>query len=397
MRKLCLTVIGFYMMMLSAFSQEKKPDSSYHTRKLKIDEINILGSYYSQDGDNAAVLGGRGSQKLTNIANTMDIRLTKYDRKDRKNIFDIDLGIDSYTSASSDSIDPKTMSSASANDTRYYPSLSWSRENEVAGTTIGAGVSTSFEYDYNSYGFNVNVGKKTKDRSGEFTAKLQAYLDKVLMILPIELRGLGRYQDGGYKKRNSFSSSFTYSQIVNERLQLMLLLDLVYQQGYLGLPFNRVYFNDNSVNVEQLPDKRFKLPIGIRANYFAGDKIILRGYYRYYIDDWGLNAHTAELEMPVKITPFFSVSPFYRFYVQNGTKYFAPYKTHTDADDFYTSNYDLSSFTSHFLGAGVRMTPPNGIFGLTRWSMVEMRYGYYKRNNSLSSHVVSAHLRFRKD
>src|SRR5205085_9969334 len=128
------------------------------------------------------------------------------------------------------------------------------------------------------------------------------------------------------KSRNSFSTSFSYSQIINKNLQIMFLLDLVYQKGYLGLPFHRVYFqNENQPHVENLPDSRFKLPLGFRANYFAGDKVIIRTFYRYYHDDWGLNAHTFELETPVKVTPFFSITPFYRYYNQGAVNYFAPY------------------------------------------------------------------------
>src|SRR5207342_2358392 len=97
---------------------------------------------------------------------------------------------------------------------------------------------------------------------------------------------------------------------------ILFLVDFVYQQGHLGLPFHRVYFDDFTVHSEHLPSSRFKIPLGFRANYFLGDRIIFRTYYRYYHDDWGLNAHTAEIETPIKITPFFSISPFYRYYTQ---------------------------------------------------------------------------------
>jgi hypothetical protein len=36
----------------------------------------------------------------------------------------------------------------------------------------------------------------------------------------------------------------------------------------------------------------------------------------------------------VKISPFVSVSPFYRYYSQTAAKYFAPYQQHTAFDDF---------------------------------------------------------------
>lgn len=182
---------------------------------------------------------------------------------------------------------------------------------------------------------------------GEFTAKFQAFLDQVKLIAPIELRTSEGYGTSG---RNTYALSLAYSQIINQNFQIEVLGDAVQQTGYLSLPFHRVYFNDNSVHQEALPDKRFKIPIGLRANYFLGDKVILRAYYRYYTDDWGLKSNTFSLETPVKISPFISVSPFYRYYSQTATKYFAPYQQHTAFDDFYTSNYDLSKLTATFTG-----------------------------------------------
>src|SRR6185436_11610622 len=271
------------------------------------------------------------------------------------------------------------------------------RENEKRGTTFGAGASFSTEYDYNSFGGDISFAQKTKNRNGEFFIKLQAYLDQVLLIYPVELRigSTDFYNDSyGTDSRNSFSVSASYSQIINQRFQLMFLADVVKQSGFLGLPFHRVYFTDNSVHVENLPNSRLKIPLGLRASYFLGDKIILRAFYRYYQDDWNLKSHTINLETPVKINPFFSFTPFYRFYNQTAIKYFAPFSEHMETDQYYTSNFDLSSFNSNFLGAGIRLTPLNGVFGYKHFNMVEIRYGFYKRSNGLQSNIVSVNLKF---
>jgi len=122
--------------------------------------------------------------------------------------------------------------------------------------------------------------------------------------------------------------------------------------------------------------------------------VILRTYYRYYMDNWGVRSHTASLEVPVKITPFFSVSPFYRYYVQTAADYFAPYAQHLKTDPYFTSNYSLSAFSSNFFGAGVRLAPPKGIFG-THLSSLEVRYGHYTQTTDLISNVISLHLQFR--
>jgi len=399
MKRICLSVVGMVLVLFSSFAQDPVKDSSqYKSRKLTFEEANLVSSYYHQDGNNSAVTGGIGSEKLSDLSNSFDVKFSKWDRKSRKHSFGLEIGIDHYTSASSDKIDPQTISSASHADTRIYPSATWSRENEKKGTTIGAGLSFSTEFDYQSFGANVRFAQKTKNRNGEFSASLQAYLDQVSIILPVELRTGGMSDDENdypSKARNSLSGSFSYSQIINQRLQIMFLLDLIYQNGYLGLPFHRVYFNDNSLHVENLPDTRLKIPIGFRANYFAGDKVIIRSFYRYYHDDWGLNAHTAELEIPVKVTPFLSISPFYRYYSQSAVDYFSPFKIHTSADQYYTSNYDLSKFNSNFFGAGVRIAPPKGVFGLDHFSTLELRYGHYTKTTGMNANILSLNLGFK--
>ena len=396
MKKLLLTAMAA-MALITANAQTNLPDTGFKPRKLKLDEINFISSYYQQDGDNAAVTGGTGSEKLTDIANNFELKFIRYDKKLRKHNLGFELGIDHYTSASSDKVDLKANSSASHADNRIYPALTWSMENEKKGSSISAGVSSSFEYDYTSFGGHIGVAQKTKNRMGEFAARVQVYIDQLRMIAPIELRTSADPEEehGGIEGRNTYAASVSYSQIVNKNLQMLFLADVVQQQGYLSLPFHRVYFNDASVHQEKLPDSRFKIPLGVRANYFIGDKLIIRSYYRYYRDDWGLNAHTASLEIPYKFSPFFSVSPFYRFYAQSAIDYFKPYKAHDASEEFFTSNYDLSKFSSHFFGAGIRLSPEKGILGIRRINLLELRLAHYLRSTGLNANIVSLHIRFK--
>lgn len=406
MRKICLSVAGIFLTFFASFAQSAPKDTSeYKSRKLTFEEANLVSSYYHQDGNNSAVTGGLGTEKLTDLANTIDVKFTKWGKKGLKHSFDFEIGVDHYTSASSDKIDPRTISSASHADTRIYPSANWSAENSKKGSTFGAGLSASTEFDYQSFGLNVNFSQKTKNRNGEFTAKVQGYLDHLKYILPVELRaGTSQQGSGGRegeddypsKSRNSFSGSLSYSQIINKQLQIMFIADLIYQQGYLGLPFHRVYFPGvTAPKVETLPDTRLKIPLGFRANYFIGDKVVLRTFYRYYHDSWGLSGHTVQLETSVKVNPFFSVTPFYRYYTQSAVDYFAPINTHSLSDQYYTSNYDLSKFNSNFYGLGVRLNPPKGVFGMQRLNMLELRYGHYTKTTGMSSDIISLNLKFK--
>jgi hypothetical protein len=391
MLRIPVTILALYASILSAFSQGGDT-TQYENRKLKVDEVNFVSSYYRQDGNNAAVTGGVGSEKLTDFATTIDVHLLKTDRKQRVNSYTIELGIDTYTSASSDKIDPATVSSASSGDQRIYPSVSWSRINQSKGSTIGANFSVSSEYDYFSLGGGINAFKDSKDKSRQVGIRLQTFQDVVTLIYPIEQRA-GR--KGGTEGRNTYSATVSYSQIVNRRLQLLFLLDLAYQEGFLSLPFNRIYFNDNTVGIENLPGSRFKVPASVRMNYFLGDRLIIRAFYRYYQDDWGLKSNTAEIETPIKITPFFSISPFYRYYNQSAVDYFGAYKQHTLAETHYTSDYDLSKFDSHFFGTGIRFNSADGILGIGKFNTIEIRYGHYTRQTGLVSNIVSVHAKFK--
>jgi hypothetical protein len=405
MKKICLVVIGLYLNLLSVFSQSTTSTDStqYKSRKLKLDEINLVNSYYHQDGNNSAVTGGIGTQLLSDYANDIELNLTGYNKYHHKKDLDIDIGIDYYTSASSDKIDSSTISSASSRDLHFYPTVTRTITDEQKGNKSELTASFSTEADYVSFGFGAGFAKKSKDKSREFEAKATIYLDQVKLILPIELRdsstgGLPAYHfhDYPWTHRNTFSTSFTLSQIVNDRLQLLFLMDAAYQQGFLSLPFHRIYFKDSTEKIEHLPSERLKLPIGVRANYFLGDKIIIRSYYRFYVDDWGLIAHTIDNEVAIKITPFFSVAPFYRYYTQTAINWFAPKRMHATTDKYYSSDYDLAAFNSNFFGVGFRISPPKGVFGKKHWDMLEIRYGHYKKNIDFHSDVISINLKFKR-
>lgn len=401
MKKICLTLVGIYMMMLHAFAQynQDKDTSFYISKPLKVNEINLVSSYYKQDGDHSAVTGGIGTEKVTDLANGLDVKLVGYDDQNRKHTLTADLGIDHHSSASSAFVN-KTGASKTGG-TRIYPSLNWTVENEKKRTGVGLGIYYSTEYNYKSFGLDAEFSKKTKN-NGEFNAKLTGYFDRVKLIYPSEfVQDVTVTSASGEASKNRIPSkprttgtlSLSFSQVINERLEAVILADGVYQNGYLGLPFHRVYFQDGSDAIEKLPSNRLKLPVGLRLNYFLGDKIILRSYYRYYVDSWGLQSHTASLEVPVKITPFVSVAPFYRYYTQTAVKYFAPYESHVPSDQYYTSNYALSAFNSQFYGVNFRIAPPKGI--LKGLNALELRYGHYTQTTDLVSDVISINFKFK--
>jgi len=283
MKKIFLSVIGFSIICrLSAYSQttqdtvSKKPahnvsatpkqDSThFNPRRLRIDEINFVSSYYHQNGDHSAVTGGIGTERVTDIANGLDLNLVWQNHNLNKNTLAVGLGFDYHTAASQAYVSATGASSPSG--TRLYPSLDWTVENAKSGNTFGIGAYYSGEYNYQSLGADVHFSVKTADKMGEFSAKLQGYFDQVKLIIPSELdpqtaidsalgNGDHRKRNFGSSPRETYNASFSWSQIINDRMQIAFLMDVVGQNGYLGLPFHRVYFNTGKDTIEKLPSWR---------------------------------------------------------------------------------------------------------------------------------------------
>ena len=403
-------VLLIILFSATVFAQDST--STYKKRVLETSEVDILASYYSQDGDNAAVSGGIGTEKLTDFTPTIVVSIPLND----DDVLTIDAGVSAYTSASSSNIDPfdsdspadpyVASSGASASDLWAGGNVSYSHSSDDRNDIVSAKISVSSEYDYFSFGFGGSYTKLFNEKNTELSVHANVYLDTWKLLYPIELRESSTFNGLDKKNRNSYSIGFGFSQILSKSLQGSLSLDLVQQQGLLSTPFQRVYFSDLpdrflenfqlADDIERLPETRFKTAIGGRMNYFINEMFVLRTYYRYYFDDWGITSHTASVEIPIKITDKFTLYPSYRFYNQTAADYFYPYEVALSTDEFYTSDYDLSEFSANQYGFGIGYTDIFAKLKLAKFGLksVDLKYDYYKRDTGLHYSLISAGFKF---
>jgi hypothetical protein len=74
MKKISLTVIGLYLFFIHSFAQVTEHyNTNFKSKKLKLEEVNLVTSYYSQDGNHSAVTGGIGTEKLNDFANLLEL------------------------------------------------------------------------------------------------------------------------------------------------------------------------------------------------------------------------------------------------------------------------------------------------------------------------------------
>ncbi|MFA5298539.1 MAG: DUF3570 domain-containing protein [Lutibacter sp.] len=449
----------------------------YKKRVLENAEVDIISSFYSQNGDNASVTGGIGNEELTDLASNIVISIPLNDN----DVLTIDGTISAYTSASSSNLNPFDVgmggegdnnstsynansvgspwiesSGASRSDVWSNGNLGYSHSSDNRNLIVGANLSFAKEFDYSSLGFGGSFTKLFNEKNTEIDLKANVYLDTWSPRYPHEIISYlqaGQSLNAGFFRnapildqngtvinkngtavwsplnttlvdntsRNTYSVSLSFSQIISKRAQFSVFLDVVQQDGWLANPMQRVYFADRpnyyignassianytsktntdvfqlADDIERLPDTRLKIPVGARFNYYINEYVTLRTYYRYYFDDWGISSHTADIELPIKISDKFTIYPTYRYYTQTAADYFAPYEQHLSTDAFYTSDYDLSKFNANQYGFGISYTD---IFTKRHiWKLglknIDLKYSNYKRNTGLTAGIISAGFKF---
>jgi hypothetical protein len=435
----------------------------YKKRVLETTEVDFLSSYYVQNGDNASVTGGIGNEHLTDFASsiivslplnaddvlTIDAGFSAYSSASSSNTDPFDGNRASGVTGS-----PWVASSgASQSDVWSTINADYSHSSDDRNFIWNANVSLATEYDYFSLGFGGGILKQFNEKNTSFGINTKVYLDTWSPIYPIELRSFndGNLNQGFFnnvtildqngdvstewnplngfdgiqdKSRNTYSATLSFSQILSRNAQVSFFVDLVKQEGWLGNPLQRVYFGDvdnyyvgNASNIpnytsstntdvfqladdiERLPRTRVKTPIGMRFNYYINEIFVLRTYYRYYFDDWGVTSHTASIEVPIKISDKFTLYPSYRYYTQTAADYFAPYEENLSTNEFYTSDYDLSEYSANQFGFGVNYTDIFAKGHIWKFGLksIDLKFYKYDRNTSFTSSIVSAGFKFVMD
>jgi len=336
-------------------------DTLSEKKKLDPIKVNFLASYYEQDGIHSPVTGGIGDEELTDYVG----KIAVYIPITQKVSITMMGGIDSYTSASTDNINNEhdlltTETSASYKDKRKYGDLGFQLTSKSKRTIATANVGFSREWDVESINFKSSITRLSKNKNSSFKLSAMYYKDDWEMIYPFELRPTVVEPLDNVKQL--FGVAANIAQVINKKFKASITIEPIFQSGLLSTPFHRVYFTDTTHDIERLPTTRFKLPIGIHASHYLNDWSILRFYYRFYTDDFGINAHTINLEVPIKVKSIFVLSPYYRFHKQTESWYFEPFAMHDFNNDFFTSDYDLSNFTAHKIGLGIKYSPVFGFF-----------------------------------
>lgn len=353
-------------------------------------QVDIVYNHYLQDGNQSAVTGGVGTERLTVYGPS--VQLTQ---NTRSGTFAMTLGSDIISSASTDNIDA-IESSASRLDARSYGSFDYVHQFSKNNIEVSGGIAASIESDYYSESFQLGVGGQSKNKMIRWNVGFQ-YLDDDLrwgrldsgseplqLIYPGELRNTEWHE--GYKRYSSYVT-LGVSQVLNQKNILAFSAKLGRQKGLLSTPFHRTFFTDGSRRVENLPDERNKITIGAQLNSFLSGTWVFRNAINVYGDSFDILAIWVQPEVIYKQNVRWHYLFNTRLYHQQGSTYFKPFGEHELSAFFYTSDFDLSEFSSLSIGGGfVHNFPSKGFDG---YKKIALNYNIYLRNDGLKAHVIS--------
>ena len=209
-------------------------------------------------------------------------------------------------------------------------------------TTMRVGYTSSEESDYDAATYNFSV---SQDMFGALTTLTLSY------ALGDDL--VGKSNDPTFERQlDKQIYGIGLTQILTKNLISTVNFETMTDEGYLNNPYRSVRYFDSgsalgySYEGELYPNTRTSNALGIRARYFLPYRAAVEGEYRYFIDTWDVEGHTASLTY---IHPWkdFTFTGKFRYHDQTGAHFYSDLFSRSEATNFRGRDKELSPLTSY--------------------------------------------------
>ena len=244
--------------------------------------------------------------------------------------------VDMVSSASIDVI--TTASPYTEERTQWSLGMDYLRGN----TTMSVGYTSSEESDYDAATYNFSV---SQDMFGDLTTLTLSYAlgDDIV-------RKSGDDTFEKFLDKQVYGVGLT--QILTKNLISTVNFETMTDEGYMNNPYRSVRYFDSTdalgykYEEELYPNTRTSNALGIRARYFLPYRAAIEGEYRYFIDTWDIEGHTASLTY---IHPWkdFTFTGKFRYHDQTGAHFYSDLFSRAQATNFRGRDKELSPLTSY--------------------------------------------------
>jgi hypothetical protein len=250
---------------------------------------------------------------------------------------------DVTTSASGRLVSANTFPQADYRDTRFSRSLSYGRRFGAHLPTVDVSYAKENDYVARSIGLSdewtMAHGLGTLHFGASFARDIVSPVTNDLHLA---------------KSQNGFSLGYTW--ILGERDLVDLSASVLQLSGYLDDPYKVVPIGDPGTTTvpEHRPDTRSRRAIVAKYGHHYLWDGALKVIYRYYNDDWSIQAHTLEVVYDQRLFTNWLVTPQIRLYTQTGASFYG--SRFSSPQTFLSSDYRLSPLDSALGGLTVTRT-----------------------------------------
>lgn len=209
-------------------------------------------------------------------------------------------------------------------------------------TTMSVNFVSSVESDYDAETVSFSV---SQDMFGDLTTLTLGYAKGTDLVRRSDDPDFERDLD-----KQVYSVGLT--QILTKNLISTLNFETMTDEGFLNNPYRSVRYADSgsalgySFEPELYPNTRTSNAVGIRARYFLPYRAAIEGEYRYFIDTWDIEGHTASLSY---IHPWgdFTFTGKFRYHNQTGAHFYRDLFPGSQATNFRGRDKEISPLTSY--------------------------------------------------
>ncbi|MCX7096927.1 MAG: DUF3570 domain-containing protein [Methylococcales bacterium] len=144
-------------------------------------------------------------------------------------------------------------------------------------------------------------------------------------------------------RRQDWGTHFGLTQVLNKSAVLETGVGYTRSTGYLANPYKVMeiafidpglqflapsggYYGQVKAFMEQRPEERNQVTTNLRyVQHIAPLDAALHLDYRFYHDDWGINAHTFEGDWVQPLGQGWTITPSFRYYSQSAANFYKPY------------------------------------------------------------------------
>ncbi len=350
-------------------------------------KAKLLFNFYFQDGSGGDQIYSNSKKEEVDVIEPMlfvDYQIDKETNISAHVVFD------TWTAASDTEIDGNTGASGEGIGRQSRTSGRFSYKKDVVSHAWSASVGVSNEYDYRSLNFGGNWEGRFAENNFTLSFSPQVFLDQAK---DFDLRA---QQITDYKGRFIGSMDISASQLLTPTDVLQFGYTYIYMNGMMNNISNTVKVLSNPYNnvysrvEERMPSQRNRHAVSTKLVHAFTDEAAAHFSYRYYKDDWKVEADTLEVGWRFSLfeeNAFFM--PTFRYYDQKKAASF--HKTaFANLETHMTSDSDLASFEghrygvhySHILGDRNWFNQDVYDFGLSAGAYV------YKRSNNMDYYIT---------